>query len=69
MLQSIASMYRTYLPEDQAKEEFASFIEELDEEAFARLVANIPSEIVDREPYEFADFEGISVEDLRGRIR
>ena len=67
MLRSIAAMYRAYLPEDEAREEFASFIEELDEEGFARLVANIPSEIVEREPYDFADFDGVSVEELRRR--
>ncbi len=69
MLRSIAAMYRRYLPEDDEREEFASFIEELDEEAFGRLVANIPPAIVDREPYEFADFDEVTVEDLRERIR
>ncbi|MBT8397890.1 MAG: glycosyltransferase [Gemmatimonadetes bacterium] len=67
MLRSIAAMYRAYLPEDPTREEFASFIEELDESGFARLVENIPSEIVDREPYEFAGFEGVSVDELRRR--
>jgi len=68
MLRSIAAMYRTYLPSEEAREEFAAFIEELDEEGFDRLVANIPSEIVDREPFEFADFDGVTAEDLRRRI-
>jgi hypothetical protein len=68
MLRSIAAMYRTYLPSEEVREEFATFIEELDEEGFDRLVANIPSEIVDREPFEFADFDGVTAEDLRRRI-
>ncbi len=68
MLRSIAAMYRTYLPSEEVREEFAAFIEELDEEGFDRLVANIPSEIVDREPFEFADFDGVTAEDLRRRI-
>lgn len=68
MLRSIASMYRTYLPPDEAREEFAAFIEELDDESFDRLVSNIPSAIVDREPFEFADFDRVSAEDLRRRI-
>ncbi len=69
MLRSIAAMYRTYLPEDPTREEFASFVEDLDEAGFARLVANIPPEIVDREPYEFADFDGVSVDELKERAR
>jgi hypothetical protein len=67
MLKSIASMYRAYLPQDPARESFASFIEEMDEEGFARLVVDIPSEIVNREPYEFAEFDGVTVEELRRR--
>jgi len=67
MLQSIAAMQRAYLPHDSVREEFASFIDELDEGGFSRLVANIPSAIVQREPYEFADFDGVSVEELRRR--
>jgi hypothetical protein len=67
MLRSIAAMYRSYLPPEPTREEFASFIEELDEDGFARLVANIPPDIVDREPFEFADFGGVTVDELRRR--
>jgi len=67
MLRSIAAMYRAYLPADPTREEFAAFIDELDEDAFARLVANIPHAIVDREPYQFGDFDGVTVEELRRR--
>jgi len=65
MLKSIARMYRTYLPPDPAREEFADFITDLDEEGFNRLVSNIPEAIVGREPFEFADFDGVTVDDLR----
>ncbi len=68
MLKSIARMYRTYLPRDPKREEFASFITDLDEEGFNRLVSNIPEAIVGREPFEFADFDGVSVDDLRACI-
>ena len=68
MLRAIASMYRTYLPPEEAREEFAAFIEGLDDESFDRLVSRIPSAIVDREPFEFADFDGVTPEDLRRRI-
>ena len=39
----------------------------MNEEGFARLVADIPSEIVTREPYEFADFDEVTVDELRRR--
>lgn len=64
MLRSIASMYRTYLPMEERREAFAAFVEGLSDEAFDRLVANIPPEIVEKEPFEFGDFDGVAVEDL-----
>jgi hypothetical protein len=68
MLRSIATMYRAYLPKEETGEEFAAFVEKLDEGNFAQLVANIPPEIVDREPYELVDFDGVTVEDLGRRL-
>jgi hypothetical protein len=68
MLKSIAGMYRAYLPPDPAQEEFATFIESLDEAGFARLISRIPSTIAEREPYELADFDGVTVDDLRSAI-
>lgn len=68
MLRSIAAMYRTYLPPEEAREEFAAFIEELDEEGFDRLVADIPSALLEKEPHQLGDFDGVSADDLRGRI-
>lgn len=69
MLRSIAAMYRAYFPADEAREAFAAFVDELDDEDFGKLVDNIPSAIVDREPYELADYDGVSADDLREKIR
>jgi hypothetical protein len=69
MLRSIASMYRTYLPPDEAREEFAAFIEELDDERFDRLVSHIRQALLEKEPHELAEFDGVGVGDLRESIR
>ena len=65
MLQSIVKMYKKYLPSNPTADEFAAFIESLDEISFNQIVENIPSEILEKEPYEFTDFDGVSVADLK----
>jgi hypothetical protein len=68
MLKAIAGMYRAYLPSDPRREAFASFIEGLDEHRFERLISHIPPTIVEREPFELADYDGVTVSDLRSAI-
>ena len=64
MLKKIASMYRKYLPRNATSNEFAAFIETLTEEDFNLLIKNIPVEIIKREPYEFIEFDKVTVDDL-----
>ncbi len=64
MLRSIVKMYKKYLPSNPTADEFAAFIESLDEISFNRIIDNIPQAILEREPYEFTDFDGVSVADL-----
>lgn len=68
MLKAIAGMYRAYLPSDPGREEFASFIERLDEDRFERLISRIPPTILEREPFELGDYDGVTVDDLRSAI-
>ncbi len=65
MLQSIVKMYKKYLPENKTSNEFAAFIESLDKESFDKLLNNIPEEIISREPYEFSDFDKVTVRDFK----
>ena len=68
MLKSITGMYRQYLSRDDRAEEFATFIDTLDDEKWARLIANVPTAIDSREPDEFSTFAGVSVAELKKRI-
>jgi hypothetical protein len=65
MLKAMVGMYRHYLEETALESGFADFIDGLDEAAWERLQNNIPSGITDREPAEFVDYCGVTVEDLQ----
>jgi len=65
MLQAMVGMYRHYLEPDPDADGFAFFVEDLDEDSWARLVDNIPVAITQREPAEFGGFSGVSADDLR----
>ena len=65
MLKSIVKMYRKYFSPNPSSDEFAAFIESLDEVEFRNVLNNIPSAITSREPFEFNDFDGVGVGDLR----
>ncbi len=65
MLQAMVGMYRAYLPTEKKAEEFAAFIESLDESAWNRLVDNIPDAITSREPAEFGGFSEVTADELR----
>lgn len=69
MLQRIADLYRDVLPADPGSDSYARLIDQLDEESFRHLVANIPPEIADREPFEFEDYDGTSAADLASIVR
>ena len=64
MLRSIAGMYRRYLPPNPTADRFASFVESLDEAAWNRLLEHIPEAITSREPVDFGDWDGVSVQAL-----
>jgi len=65
MLKAMVGMYRHYLQATAAESAFADFIDGLDEEAWERLQENIPTGITDREPAEFVEFSGVTVEELQ----
>ena len=65
MLKSTAKMYRKYLPENESSSKFADFILSLAEEKWNLLLSNIPEEIKKREPLDFNEYQGISVNDLK----
>ncbi len=64
MLKSIAKMYKKYLPLNKTSSDFASFISKLNEEEFNNILNNIPEGILKREPYEYTDYDEITVADL-----
>ncbi|NNE97556.1 MAG: hypothetical protein HKN25_00910 [Pyrinomonadaceae bacterium] len=64
MLKSIVKMYRKYFRSNNTADEFASFIESLDEDSFDQIVKNIPEEILMREPSEFTEYAEVGVENL-----
>jgi len=64
MLQSIADMYRTFVPHEPDADAFARLIDGLGAEMFRTLVANIPAEITDRQPRDFDAYEGVTAQDL-----
>jgi hypothetical protein len=65
MLKSIVKMYQKYFSPNPSSDEFAAFIESLDEVEFSHILNNIPSAITNREPFEFNDFDGVRIGDLR----
>lgn len=64
MLKSIAKMYKKYLPLNRTSSDYASFISKLNEEEFSNILNNIPEGILKREPYEYTEYNEISVSDL-----
>ena len=69
MLQSIVKMYRKYFYDTQKSNEFASFIESLNQETFDKLLNNIPEAITKREPYEFSEYDEVKVVDFQRSIK
>lgn len=65
MLKAMVGMYRHYLTATEAESLFADFIDGLDEASWERLQENIPAGITDREPGEFVEYHGVTVENLR----
>ncbi len=65
MLKAIAGMYRHYLEINAEGDAFADFVESLDEATWERLQDNIPAGIIDREPAEYGEYKGVTVEDLQ----
>ena len=65
MLRSIVGFYRHYLPANPDSEEFATFIEGLDEDSWHLLVDSIPAEIAEADPTQFGDQAPLSAADLQ----
>ncbi len=64
MLKSIAKMHRRYFRKPGKPNEFASFVESMDEERFQKILANIPENITKRNPDEFTDYDEVGVGDF-----
>jgi hypothetical protein len=64
----MVKMYHKYLPPEPEADAFAAFIESLDENAWHKLVAQVPEAIASREPLEFATFNEVSVADLQAAM-
>ncbi len=69
MLQSIVTLYRHYLPADPDAEEFAEWIESLDEAAWNRLLDAIPAAIAEADPADFTRSSPVSVAQLARRTQ
>lgn len=68
MLKKAAAMYRRYLPSEPAADDTAAFIEGLDEGGFQALLEVIPSAITSRDPREFGEWRGVSMDELRALL-
>lgn len=64
MLKQIAKMYKKYFVENKISNEFASYIDSLNEEEFDKLLNNIPEKITNREPIEFTKYDKVRVSDF-----
>lgn len=64
MLKSIALMNKRYFNKEEQSNEFASFIESLNEEKFNELLDNIPYSITSRNPDEFTEYDEVRVSDF-----
>ncbi len=69
MLKSIVKMYRRYFETDDQRDSFAGFVENLSEDEFHLLLDNIPENLLKREPYEFTDYDQVSVQELESGIQ
>jgi hypothetical protein len=65
MLQCASRLYRTYLPQRADATAFADFVDGMNEATWAELLDDIPEAITSRDPSEFSEFAGVSVDDLR----
>ena len=65
MLRSTVDFYRSYAPVTLEGDAFASLIDDLDEGSWQRLLERIPAAILDREPAVFAEWTGVTADDLR----
>lgn len=67
MLKSMTKMYRKYLPQDRITDTFAELIENMKEEEWEMLLANIPDSIKDIEDSKISDFIDITAQELKNR--
>ena len=64
MLKQISKMYKKYFDNNELSNEFATFIESLNDEKFNTLLSSIPKKITDREPIEFTEYDEVRVSDF-----
>ncbi|NNK89857.1 MAG: hypothetical protein HKO89_04550 [Saprospiraceae bacterium] len=64
MLKSIVKMYRKYFTPGDLSEEFAIFIESVGENEFQKMLENIPTDIIARNPELFTGYDKVRVKDF-----
>ncbi len=65
MLQATAAMYRKYLPANPVSDEFADFIENMNETQWQKLVQKVPKKIAEGDPSDFHKFDEVKVHQLK----
>lgn len=68
MLQSVAAMYRKYLPPDPDADAFADLIESMTEAQWQQLSDRVPAAIADADPASFDRDRPVSVSDLKNLL-
>ena len=69
MLMSIVEMNKKYFPKDNLRNEFATFIESINEKKFNEILKNIPQNITKREPDEFRIYDKVRVADFKNILK
>ncbi len=65
MLKSIVKIYKKYFQPNKQSDEFSAFIDALDANEFNKVLDNIPSNILNKEPAGFTNYDKITAADLR----
>ena len=69
MLKSIVAMYKKYFDSEKEREEFANFVDALNENEFFHLLDHIPEDILIRVPIDFTDFDQVKVSELQAQLK
>lgn len=65
MIQSITKFYEVHASRTPEGDQFSSFIKQLNQNNWQKLVDNVPVEIAEKNPAEFSTYKGVSVKDFK----